>query len=429
MDRPARCRILAVMGSGETSPTMVNAHRMLVARLGAGPVRAVLLETPYAFQENAAGVSARAQAYFARSVGLAVTVIPGTGTTGGPADDGGLGALRAADWVFAGPGSPSYALARWRAGPVGQALRDRVTAGEGVTVLASAAAATVGFAALPVYEIYKAGAAPHWLDGLDLLGAAGLKVAVVPHYDNTEGGRYDSRYCYLGERRLSVLERDLPAEAAVLGVDEHTAAIIDLREQAMEVCGRGGVTVRRAGVSTILPAGTVISLARLRALVRGGAAAAGAGWVPPPALPRSAGPAGPPAALPEVTHDAQRRFDSAGQDGDATGMVAAILDLEAAIAAWAADTEEDQGTEQARAVLRSLVIRLGRAAQAGLRGPDDLLRPAVEPLIRLREILRGQGRYPAADAIRQALAAAGLEIQDTSEGTRWRPRAHGRPDA
>ena len=83
MDRPARCRILAVMGSGETSPTMVNVHRMLVARLGAGPVRAVLLETPYAFQENAAGVSARAQAYFARSVGLAVTVIAGTGTTGG----------------------------------------------------------------------------------------------------------------------------------------------------------------------------------------------------------------------------------------------------------------------------------------------------------------------------------------------------------
>ena len=97
-----------------------------------------------------------------------------------------------------------------------------------MTVLASAAAATIGFAAVPVYEIYKAGAAPHWLDGLDLLGVLGLKVAVIPHYDNAEGGNHDTRYCYLGERRLSRLERDLPADAAVLGVDEHTAAIFDL---------------------------------------------------------------------------------------------------------------------------------------------------------------------------------------------------------
>ncbi len=81
-----------------------------------------------------------------------------------------------ADWVFAGPGSPSYALTRWRGAPVGTALRDRVIGGTGVTVLASAAAATAGLAAIPVYEIYKAGAEPAWLDGLDLLtgcGAAG----------------------------------------------------------------------------------------------------------------------------------------------------------------------------------------------------------------------------------------------------------------
>ena len=52
--------------------------------------------------------------------------------------------IRTADWVFAGPGSPSYALAHWRAGPVAAGLRDRVLAGHGMTVLASAAAATAG---------------------------------------------------------------------------------------------------------------------------------------------------------------------------------------------------------------------------------------------------------------------------------------------
>src|SRR5690606_30141052 len=47
-----------------------------------------------------------------------------------------------------------------------------------------------------------------------------LPVAVIPHYDNAEGGTHDTRYCYLGERRLSQLERQLPEEAAVLGIDD-----------------------------------------------------------------------------------------------------------------------------------------------------------------------------------------------------------------
>ena len=51
--------------------------------------------------------------------------------------------------------------------------------------------------------------------------------------------------------------------------------------------------------------------------------------------------------------------------------------------------------------------------------PQDRLRPAVEPLLRLRDALRQQGRYPAADAIRDALTAAGLGVQDTPYGTRW----------
>src|SRR6266513_6007288 len=108
MPQAAGCRILAIMGSGETSPTMVTMHRTLVARLETEHPAAVLLETPYWFQENASDVSARAQAYFARSVGLDVTAQPGMRPSA-PGDDGGAGTLRAADWVFAGPGSPSTA--------------------------------------------------------------------------------------------------------------------------------------------------------------------------------------------------------------------------------------------------------------------------------------------------------------------------------
>ena len=54
-------RLLVIMGSGETSPTMVKTHRQLFARLGPPPVPAVLLDTPFGFQENASEVAGRAQ--------------------------------------------------------------------------------------------------------------------------------------------------------------------------------------------------------------------------------------------------------------------------------------------------------------------------------------------------------------------------------
>ena len=57
-------RLLAIMGSGETTPTMVKSHRLLFDRLGPGAVPAVLLDTPYGFQANARDISARAVVLF-----------------------------------------------------------------------------------------------------------------------------------------------------------------------------------------------------------------------------------------------------------------------------------------------------------------------------------------------------------------------------
>jgi hypothetical protein len=447
MARYPHCRILAIIGSGETSPTMVTVHRELVARLGLGSPRATLLATPYAFQENAADVSARAERYFADSVGLRVRVAAGTSPRADPAmappltgsdeDEGRQAAdIAAGDWVFSGPGSPSYALAHWQAGPIAAGLRDRVLAGHGLTVLASAAAATAGRFTVPVYEIYKAGGAPRWLAGLDLLGPLGLTAAVIPHYDNTEGGRYDTRHCYLGERRLAVMERDLPGDAAVLGVDEHTAMLIDLRTEDIEIRGRGGLTVRRCGDSVVLPSGTWLSVGELRDLVRGirlarggvegrprGRSGDGRGRGNAAGVSHAAAGDGdmPVPPLPEIMAAAERRFGAAAADRDADAMVGVVLDFETAISQWEADTDEDQGTEQARALLRSLIGRLGQAARDGLADPRDRLSPAVEPLLALRAALRGAGNYAAADAIRDALAAAGLDVRDTPEGTRWQP--------
>ena len=48
--------------------------------------------------------------------------------------DADVAAIRSADWVFVGPGSPSYALRYWRGGSVEHALRDRIRS-RGVNVI------------------------------------------------------------------------------------------------------------------------------------------------------------------------------------------------------------------------------------------------------------------------------------------------------
>ncbi|NBE85300.1 cysteine--tRNA ligase [Micromonospora rubida] len=411
------CGLLAIMGSGETSPTMVSVHRAVVDQLPSDRPNAVLIETPYGFQENVADISARAQNYFHHSVGLRVSVAPGMRgrASAGTDADRGLAMVQTSDWIFSGPGSPSYALDHWHRQPFAAALAERIRHPRGAVVLASAAAATMGCLAVPVYEIYKVGAAPHWREGLNLLACLDLQVVVIPHYDNTEGGTHDTRYSYLGEHRLSILERELPADAAILGVDEHTAVIVDLLSGSVEITGRGGLTVRRVGRSRVLPAGATLSLAELRALTRSDRLVS----TRVDGVPTQPSRVAQAATLPELTLQCERRFELARLAGAADDMVQAVLDLEETIDVWAADTEEDEGTSQARAVLRSLIVRLGHAAATGLRDPHDLLRPLVEPLLGLRERLRTEQAYQAADGIRAALTAVGVIINDTRSGTRW----------
>ena len=120
-----------------------------------------------------------------------------------------------------------------------------------------------------------------------------------------------------------------------------------------------------------------------------------------------------------MTSDAEGRFEAAVRERDGATMVSAILDLEAAIEAWSTDTDENDSADRARAVLRGLVVRLGRSAEQGLADPADQLRPAVEPLVALREALRRERSFAAADVIRDALTAAGVELQDSPDGTSW----------
>jgi hypothetical protein len=415
-------RILTIMGSGETTPTMARAHRAVLDRLGERPVPAVLLDTPYGFQENADDISARALDYFRDSVGNPFTVATfRSSDVDALARETAQVRIREARLVFAGPGSPSYALAQWAGTEIPRLLAAKLAQGGAVT-MASAAALTIGRVTIPVYEIYKAGEAPRWLPGLDLLTPLGLPVAVVPHYDNAEGGNHDTRFCYMGERRLHVLEAELPDDVFILGVDGHTALIIDLDAGSASVLGLGTVTVRKDGRSTVYPAGSEVSIAELVAAAsRTGADAA-------PLEPPAAAPVGVLAEasssrpLREEVASLERIFQTSLDECDAPAAVRAILTLEETIQAWSRDTDQSDALAQARSALRAAVVCLGEMAVAGSRDPAELVGPFVDALLAERVRAREARDWAAADAIRDRLLAAGVDVHDAPDGTSWELR-------
>jgi cyanophycinase-like exopeptidase len=426
-------RILTVMGSGETTPTMARVHRSVLDRLGERPkVAAALLDTPYGFQENAEDISERTLEYFRDTVGNIFTVATfRSNEVDSLVRETALARLREARLIFAGPGSPSYALRQWSGTEIPRLLASKLAEGGAVT-MASAAALTLGRFTIPVYEIYKAGDAPSWLPGLDLLAALGLPVAVVPHYDNAEGGNHDTRFCYMGERRLAVLEAELPADVFILGVDGHTALVLDLDEGSASVLGLGTVTVRKDGRSTVFPAGSEITIADLVAAASGrGVAARGAAGrgavaqstrasAPSPAGAAIGGPGS--RTLREEVADLERIFETSLDECDAPAAVRAILALEETIQAWSRDTDQSDALATARSALRAAVVCLGEMAVEGSRDPAVLVGPFVDALLAERVRAREARDWSAADAIRDRLLAAGIELHDAADGTTWELR-------
>jgi hypothetical protein len=437
-------RILTIMGSGETAPTMVKVHRAVLERLGPPPVPAVLLDTPFGFQENATELAQKVVAYFAESLrtkievaGISHEALEGDGRPIGLeedrfADERLFAKVRDAQYLFAGPGSPSYALRKWKGTVVPSLLTETLEHGGAVT-FSSAAALTLGFRTVPVYEIYKVGEEPFWLEGLDVLAVTGLKAAVIPHYNNAEGGTHDTRFCYLGERRLSLLEAELPEDAFVLGIDEHTAVVMDLDSRQCSVEGIGTLTVRAKGVSRSWASGETLTIEEIEETAR---QLATRGAEPVLAPTAGSGPAEPESMDEEpdaamsgaryegspllaVVREKESAFAAAIARRDASEAVKAVLELDASITEWSHDIPAGDALDRAQAALRSLIVELGRTGEQGLRDPREMVAPLVEAMLELRRQARAAKRFEEADAIRDDLLAAGVEVRDATDGSEW----------
>lgn len=234
---------IALFGSGETGRYGRQVHERLLARLPKAPSVAIV-EAPAGFQPNVDVVSDKLRHFFEHNLQNfrpRVDVVPAR-ERGGPydVDDASIAArLDAADLIFAGPGSPTYAARVLAGSRTFDALVARVAAGATLS-LASAAAIAFGRYALPVYEIFKVGEDLSWAAGLDLFSRFGHNLTVVPHWNNTEGGAdLDTTHCYMGAERFGRLLALLPGPTTVLAIDEHTACILDLDSGDCLVHGAG----------------------------------------------------------------------------------------------------------------------------------------------------------------------------------------------
>jgi hypothetical protein len=370
--------LLTLIGSGEVSAGMTRVHRHLLARLAA-PGRAAFLDTPAGFELGVEAIHGRFLDYVERRLGVPMETASFRSASASPESIAlALRSLANANYLLAGPGSPSYAASQWRGSAVYDAVVSRWKAGAQL-VWASSAAIALSRYLLPVYEIYKVGAPLHWLDGLDLLGDYGLSLAIITHWDNAEGGTHDTRACFMGMERYERLRSMLPAEAVTLGIDEHTACTLDLEADTIEVRGRSGITVLAGDLQLRHVHGETFPIDELRIRI--------------PSSTRT------PSVPAPAAEDRARQ----ARDLLARGELVPGLQLLA------------EATPAELAPLLSLAAQSARGLSRAEPPPEHLIRLLID----VRDALRAARQWQLSDQVRDGLSALGISLQDTPGGTTW----------
>ncbi len=408
---------IVLMGSGELTATMVEVHKGLLDRLPGSP-QATFLDTPAGFQLNVDQISGKAVEYFRSHVRHKMAIASFKSREGITDFDAqqAFHILRNSNYVLIGPGSPTYAVKQWKESPIPEILNQCVAKG-GCLVAASAAALTVGRLTLPVYEIYKVGHDLHWVDGVDILGQFGFDLVVIPHWNNAEGGTHDTRFCFMGEPRFRSLESLIPPKVPVLGLDEHTACILDFENNQAEISGIGRVTLRTSKRELSFNAGDRLPLDVLRE------GAADSGWRPDPAearTPPKEDASGAPNSFWDKIHGLAARFHKGLEERDPKTSTNALLELDRTIWQAQQDLESEEYISQARDTLRDLIVLTGNELSSSPRNQAECLAPLVEALLKLRQAFREDKHWAEADAIRDTLKSVNITVEDAKIGTQWR---------
>lgn len=375
---------ITLIGSGEFGDGMARVYRTILSRTPSEP-HAVFLDTPAGFELGSDQISSKARDYFERHLNesLEIASFKNKQRANALQVENALRVLLGANFILAGPGSPTYIVRNWQATPIWESVLYRFQQGAHL-VFASAAAIAMSASVLPVYEIYKAGADLHWSEGLDLFRAFDMQLAVVPHWNNSEGA-HDTRFCYMGAERFHELETLLPQGTTVLGIDEHTACLFEPDAETCRVMGAGRVTIRCDGQEWSYATGQTFPFGQLQ-----NSSPRTSGPVQTAPMPLDPGNKGETTRY--LVHLARALDEVNEPDAKRTLIDRAHDTMHELSAGWLETSHSD--TVQAIA-------------------------PFIETLIDIRSRLREAKQFALADEIRQRLLALGIELQDSSTGTTW----------
>jgi hypothetical protein len=260
---------IAFLGSGETSRAGGAIFEALVRALPQ-PIRIAVLETPAGFELNSHQVAGRVAEFLKnrlQNYTPTVDIVPARkrGTPFSPDDAQILRPLLYANFIFMGPGSPTYAIRQLQGSLAWDLIRARHRMGA-TLAFASSATIAVGAWGLPVYEVYKVGEDIHSVPALNLFKDFGATVSFIPHWNNAEGGDdVDTSRCFVGRERFDIWCNSLPPENMTVGLDEHTGLIVDFESGQCEVSGVSSVSLVHDCEAKIYPAGVKFPISQLGA--------------------------------------------------------------------------------------------------------------------------------------------------------------------
>lgn len=407
---------IVLMGSGELTATMVEVHKYLLSQLEGSP-KAVFLDTPAGFQLNVDQISKKAKEYFSHHVKapLQVASLKSTDTLSEFEAKQAYRQIENADYILIGPGSPTYAVRQLVQTPVPEILVNRINAGA-CLVLASAAALTVGEQTLPVYEIYKVGEAPHWIQGLNILSHFGINMVVIPHWNNAEGGTHDTRFCFMGAPRFQNLESMLPEKTMFLGLDEHTACIIDLEQEMIHVKGIGNVVLRQNGEEMVFGKGAEVPMVTLQQNL----SQKHVKTLKPEKTRKPESTGTKENIFWTKVRGLEKDFRTGLESHDIKMITQSIMELDSIIWQVQSDMESEEDIVQAREVLRDLLALLGVKLATLPRSNKEALAPLVEKILQARARYKQEKKWAEADTLRDILLEVNITVEDTKDGHRWR---------
>jgi cysteinyl-tRNA synthetase len=129
-----------------------------------------------------------------------------------------------------------------------------------------------------------------------------------------------------------------------------------------------------------------------------------------------------PGAVPfqEQVKSLQRAFDQSLRECRVDSLISALLTLDKLIWKSSREFEEDEKISEARETLRGMIVQLGLRFDELPKDIPSLLTPLMNLLLEVRGKLRSAKQWELSDFIRDRLAQAGVVVEDSPEGPKWR---------